>query len=87
MESLAGNVTLGHTLLLVASLMQDPTFVARIQETYDGVNSRVGRDIEYLAEHGGPNLGRQVVPLAANSWPPAAEPTITSIAWRAGSNW
>lgn len=64
MESLAGNVTLGHTLLLVASLMQDPTFVARIQETYDGVNSRVGRDVEYLAEHGGPNLGRQVLPLA-----------------------
>ena len=64
MDSLGANVTLGHTLLLVASLMQDPTFVARIQESYDGVNSRVGRDIEYLAEHGGPNLERRVVPLA-----------------------
>ena len=64
MDSLGANVTLGHTLLLVASLMQDPTFVARIQESYDGVNSRIGRDIEYLAEHGGPNLDRQVVPLA-----------------------
>lgn len=64
MDSLGANVTLGHTLLLVASLMQDPTFVARIQESYDGVNSRVGRDIEYLAKHGGPNLGQQVVPLA-----------------------
>ncbi len=64
MDSLGANVTLGHTLLLVASLMQDPTFVARIQESYDGVNSRIGRDIEYLAEHGGPNLERRVVPLA-----------------------
>ncbi len=64
MDSLGANVTLGHTLLLVASLMQDPTFVARIQESYDGVNSRVGRDIEYLAEHGGPNLGSQVLPHA-----------------------
>ena len=64
MNSLSANVTLGHTYLLVASLMQDPTFVARIQESYDSVNSRIGRDIEYLSEHGGPNLGRQVVPLA-----------------------
>ncbi|MDE2786523.1 MAG: ABC transporter substrate-binding protein [Chloroflexota bacterium] len=64
MDSLGTNVTLGHTLLLVASLMQDPTFVARIQESYDGVNSRIVRDIEYLADHGGPNLGRQVIPLA-----------------------
>lgn len=64
MDSLGANVTLGHTLLLVASLMQDPTFVARIQESYDGVNTRIGLDIEYLARNGGPHLGRQVVPLA-----------------------
>ena len=64
MDSLGANVTLGHTLLLVASLMQDPTFVARIQESYDSVNSRIGRDIEYLADYGGPNLDPQVVPLA-----------------------
>ena len=64
MDSLAVNVTLGHTFLLVASLMQDPTFVARIQESYDSVNSRISRDIEYLARHGGPNLRQQVIPLA-----------------------
>ena len=64
MDSLAANVTLGHTFLIVASLMQDPTFVARIQESYDSVNSRIGLDIEYLSEHGGPNLRHQVVPLA-----------------------
>ena len=65
MESLAANAALGHTFLLVASLMQDPTYVARIQESYDSVNSRIGRDIEYLSESGGPNLERQVVPLAS----------------------
>ena len=64
MESLAANAALGHTFLLVASLMQDPTYVARIQESYDSVNSRIGRDIEYLEDHGGPNLGQQVVDLA-----------------------
>ena len=64
MSSLSYNVTLGHTLLLVASFMQDPTVVARIRETYDSVNDRIIRDIEYLSQHGGPNLEQQVVPLA-----------------------
>ena len=63
-SNLASDVILGHTFLLVASLMQDPTFVTRIRESYDSVNGRIGRDIEYLSVHGGPNLGSQVVPLA-----------------------
>ncbi len=50
-ESLGSNATLGHTLLLVASLMQDPTFVARIQESYDTIGGRVDRDVEYLRDH------------------------------------
>ena len=64
MSSLGSNVILGHTFLLVASLMQDPTFVTRLQESYDSVNGRIVRDIEYLSVHGGDNLGSQVVPLA-----------------------
>ena len=40
-DRLGSNVTLGHTLLLVASLMQDPTYVARIEEAYDAVGGRV----------------------------------------------
>ena len=64
MSSLSSNVTLGHTFLLVASLMQDPTFVARIRESYDSVNSRIGRDIDYLSDNGGPNLDPRVVNLA-----------------------
>lgn len=50
-ESLGQNASLGHTLLLVASLMQDPTYVARIQESYDSVGGRVDRDVEYLREN------------------------------------
>ncbi len=64
MNSLSLNVTLGHTLLLVASFMQDPTVVSRVRETYDSVNDRIIRDIKYLSQHGGPNLGQRVVPLA-----------------------
>ena len=64
MSSLSANVTLGHTLLLIASLMEDPTLVTRIRETYDTVNGHISRDIEYLSQHGGPNLGQRVVPLA-----------------------
>ena len=49
LNGLAANAILGHTLLMIANLMQDPTFVARIQETYDSVAGRLDRDIEYLS--------------------------------------
>ena len=48
LNGLASNAALGHTLLLIANLMQDPTFVARIQESYDSVAGRLDKDIEYL---------------------------------------
>lgn len=65
-NSLSANVVLGHTLLLVASLMQDPTFVARIQETYDSVGGRVDRDIAYLRENTPAGLSEDVLKLAEN---------------------
>ena len=65
-DSLGSNVTLGHTLLLVASLMQDPTYVARIQEAYDSVGGRVDRDVEYLREHTPAGLSEQVLQQAEN---------------------
>ena len=64
--SLASNVTLGHTLLLVASLMQDPTFVGRIEETYDSVAGRTDRDIEYLEENPVDGLDSEILDLAKN---------------------
>ncbi len=65
-ESLGANATLGHTLLLVASLMQDPTFVARIQEAYDSVGGRVDRDVEYLRANRPEGLSDRVLELAEN---------------------
>ena len=65
-NSLASNVTLGHTLLLVASLMQEPAFVARVQETYDSVAGRTDRDIEYLRVSSGHGLGPDMLELAEN---------------------
>ena len=64
--SLSANVQYGHTLLLVASLMQSPTFVARIQETYDSVAGAVNRDVEYLEENPVHGLGPEILQLAQN---------------------
>ena len=64
-SSLATGVTLGHTLLLIASLTQSPTYVARIQETYDSVAARVERDVEYLEDDGNA-LGPEILALAEN---------------------
>ena len=50
LNDLAANAILGHTLLMIANLMQDPTFVARIQETYDSVAGRLDKDVEYLLD-------------------------------------
>ncbi len=65
-NNLAANITLGHTLLLVASLMQDPTFVARIQEAYDSVGGRVDRDVKYLRANPAEGLSERVLELAEN---------------------
>ena len=48
LQNLSSGVSLGQTFLVVASLMQDPTFVARIRESYDSVANRIDRDIKYL---------------------------------------
>ena len=60
------DASLGHTLLLVASLMQGPSFVARIQEAYDSVAGRIDRDIRYLRENPSDQLDPNILGLAAN---------------------
>ncbi len=60
----SASAALGHTLLLIASLMQDPTYVARIQESYDSVAGRLDRDIEYLESSQVAHLEMGVVRLA-----------------------
>ena len=68
LSSLSSNVALAHTFLVVASLMQDPTFVARIQEAYDSVANSIDRDIAYLSELQDPDLEEQVLVLARRAW-------------------
>ena len=65
--SLSLNVALGQTFLTVASLMRDPTYVARIQESYDSVAGRIDRDIGYLAATGDSSLERMVLRYARQS--------------------
>ena len=64
LSSLATNVALGHTFLLVASLMQDPTFVARIRESYDSAANIIDRDIRYLQSLRDADLQREVLVFA-----------------------
>lgn len=64
LNNLSYNVALGHTFLLVASLMQDPTFVARIRESYDTAANSIDRDIRYLQGLGDTELQRDVLRLA-----------------------
>ena len=68
LTSLSSNLALAHTFLLVASLMQDPTFVARIQEAYDSVANSMDRDIAYLSELHDSDLEEQVLVLARQAW-------------------
>ncbi len=63
-NSLSSSVALAHTLLLVASRLEDPTFVARSRESYDSVAGRIERDIAYLSVNGAPALNATIIPLA-----------------------
>lgn len=63
-DSLANNAVLGHTLLLVASLMQDPTHVARLQESFDSVAHRIDLDVNYLRETSFAGVNNAVLNLA-----------------------
>ena len=64
LQSLAANVPLAHTLLLVAGRLQDPVVVARNQESYETVAETIRRDIEYLEGNRGLNLRPKVLPVA-----------------------
>ena len=46
--------------------MQNPTFVARIHESYDSVAGRMDRDVEYLRQNPVPGLGPAMLALAEN---------------------
>ena len=64
LSRLFGDSVVGHTTLVIASSLQNPTFVARTQEAFDSIAQRMGRSLAYLAENGGPELDQRVLPLA-----------------------
>ncbi len=57
---------IGHTVLSIASLLQDPTRVARTQESFETIAQRLAESLDYLAERGGPEMDPQIVPLATS---------------------
>ena len=63
-NSLYANTGLGHTLLVVASLLDFHPYVAGIEEIYDSVAGRLARDVEYLRDDHGAGLDPEVVALA-----------------------
>lgn len=66
LASIQRDAGIGHTVLSIASLLQDPTRVARTQESFETVAQRMAESLEYLAERGGPALDPQIIPLATN---------------------
>ena len=63
-SSLYANTGLGHTLLVVASLLNFHAYVPAIEELYDSVAGRLARDVEYLRHDPNAGLDPDTVALA-----------------------
>ena len=61
LSRLWSDLRLGNTLLQIASQAQNPTYVARIQETYQTVSGRIERDLEYVSSSEVPLLPPGVI--------------------------
>lgn len=60
------DASLGHTVLSIASLLQNPTRVARTQESFETVAQRLAVSLDYLSKNPGPELDPQIIPLATS---------------------
>jgi hypothetical protein len=60
------DASLGHTVLSIASLLQNPTRVARTQESFETVAQRLAVSLDYLSANPAPELDPQIVPLATS---------------------
>ena len=61
--TLAGHLELGHLLLLSLVSMEQPSHVARVQESYESTVGRLEQSIEYLEENDVPSLDPRVISL------------------------
>ncbi len=60
------DTSLGHTVLSIASLLQNPTRVARTQESFETVAQRLAVSLDYLSANPAPELDPEIVPLATS---------------------
>ena len=65
-NSLSTNLVLGNTFLVIASLMQGPEHVARLQESFDTIANRIDLAVEYLRENPVPGVNNVVLNLAGD---------------------
>ena len=63
---LSAGVEVGQTLLLVASGLRNPAYVARVEEAFDEMAGRVDRSVAYLRENSVEGLDDEVLNLAEN---------------------
>ena len=63
-HNLSANLVLGNTFLVIASLMQGPEHVARLQESFDTIANRIDLALEYLRENTVPGVSNVILNLA-----------------------
>lgn len=64
LSELARSVGIGHSSLLAASSMRDPTIVTNVEEAFNTSAQRAEKSIEFLSEDGGPELDPALIPLS-----------------------
>ena len=64
LNTLSLSVGIGHSSLVAASSMRDPTLVTTVEEAFDTSAQRAEESIAFLAEDGGYELDPRVVPLS-----------------------
>ena len=66
LASIQRDTGIGHTVLSIASLLQNPTRVARTQESFETVAQRLAVSLDYLSANPGPEMDPQIIPLATS---------------------
>lgn len=64
LADLSASAALAHTFLTIASLSQNPDYVARTRESYDSTAGRIERHIEYLSDGDVPEAERTIIDLS-----------------------
>ena len=64
LNTLSQSIGIGHSSLIAASSMRDPTLVTNVEEAFDTSSQRAEKSIAYLAEVGGAELDPRVLPLS-----------------------